>query len=164
MKFVLLTMTFVCVSLATITTLPLLSLAVLPVVMSVALIYILLAVADRRFISHQPSCSRAIGSCILMSVSIWTVAFVLVASWIHIPGSFGPVQYSAGNAVAMFVFGLRVGTILMMFCAPVVSFLVGVIRIKLGMDVRIGWLVVAIGSYVAAWITVTSNMQFFPMV
>ncbi len=111
--------------------------------------------------SPQPD---AIGSYVLTSVSAWTIGFVLISALRIIPGSFGPIQYAGGDMVAMFVFNLRIVTILVMTVSPIVCSLIGSIRLFRGIYAQADWLALGLGSYVIAWVVLFWNLWFIPTV
>lgn len=116
--------------------------------------------------SRNPSAvtSPPLGSFILISVSAWTIGFLAISGLRIIPGSFGPVQFAAGQSLAMFVFHLRFVTILTMLAVPVVCSLLGVIRAIAGRHICPDWLAAAVGAYLIAWILLYFNLWFIPMV
>ena len=162
LKSVLKFMTIVCICLALVP--PRLMLAVLPVLVSVSIIYALLKLVDKLIISQESqSPSNSVGSCLLVSVSIWTIAFVLFLTLVRVPGGYGTVQFTVGNNLARFVFGLRFGTVFVLAAAPIATIVIGSLRHKAGAPIRKGWVVAAIVFYAAAWATVAHNVGFVPM-
>lgn len=150
-------LTLACVSayLVVVAALPRIALPALPIAAFVAI---------SVFMLRDPPQTVAIGSCVLISVSTWTIGFVVISALKILPGSFGPVQYAEGNMLAMFVFNLRIATILVMFVSPIICSLIGAIRLSMGMRVRQDWLAFGIGSYLIAWIVLFWNLWFFPTV
>ncbi len=162
LKSLLMFTTITCICLALVP--QLLMLAVLPVVVSVSIIYALVKFVDKLIISQESqSPSNSAGSCLLVSVSIWTIAFVLFLTLVRVPGGYGTVQFTVGNNLARFVFGLRFGTVLVLAVAPIATIVIGSLRHKAGAPVRKGWVVAAIVFYATAWAIVALNVGFVPM-
>lgn len=108
--------------------------------------------------------SRPVGSLLLMAVSVWTIGCVVLGGLKVVPGGFGPVQYAGGNSLAVFIFEVRIATLLIMVVAPFISSLIGAIRLSAGMHISLGWLIVGASSYVIAWGVLFWNLWFIPTV
>jgi hypothetical protein len=95
----------------------------------------------------------------MMLTSISTLIIFLVI--LPLPGGRGPLQLWAADAFAMFVFDLRVATILILPISPIICGLVGKIRLELGEPFQLRWVIAAVTSYFLAWFVVCSQ-AFFP--
>jgi hypothetical protein len=162
LKSVWLVVTLVCLCLAAGAISPRAVLSVLSVAAITAPVVFLLIAVDHMLRRDQPPKPAPIGSFILIAAAAWAIVFVLIATSIRIPGGFGPIQYAAGNAWAMFVFMLRIGTILVMVGSPILCSIIGGIRLWMGTNFRLGWLVVGIVLSLVAWLLLFLNPQFIP--
>jgi hypothetical protein len=124
-----------------------------------AIVFVILWLGELIRAQFAARRSLPIGSMMLTSLSVLIIILVLLP----LPGGRGPVQYAAGHAGAMFVFNLRVATILVLTFSPLLCGLIGLVRMGLGMPARFGWLIAAIASYIVAWYIV-GKQGFFPTV
>jgi hypothetical protein len=160
LKSLLLVVTLVCASLAIGVVWP--RLLVFYVAAFPAFVVFALSALDRMLQGDQPPLPTPIGSFLLIAVSTWAIIFLLFTSAIRIPGGFGPIQYSAGNALGTFVFALRTLTILAMIAGPILSAIIGCFRLLAGKNFRLGWLAVGIAFLVVAWVLLFLNPDFIP--
>jgi hypothetical protein len=122
----------------------------------------LIAVAlDRLF---WPVKARPLGSFLLLSVAIWVASFVLFTLIVQTPGASGPVQYAGSDWLANFIFRLRVGTIIAMLVTPIVSAVLGIIRLGRNAKLRSGAVIIAVATYLMAWAILLFKPGFFPSV
>jgi len=133
------------------------------VIVASSIVYGLLAGANQTLARKDSLPSLAIGSVVLISVCTTIIVIVLLVSLMQVPARTGPIQYATGSPQGMFVFRLRVTTMLFMLVSPIVSGVIGIVRASRGISSRPGWLIAGIASFVVAWIVVMSY-SFFPTV
>ena len=137
-------------------------LAILAIMTFTVVLSLVVRLADRRFQRGQSIQPFPIASCVLMAVAVWTIGIVSFVGFV--PGGFGPVQYAANSPMAMFVFHLRVATMLAMLAAPVLAALIGSARLFFLQQIRLGWVLAGVTCYGIAWAVLFANSWFAPSV
>lgn len=162
LKSVLLCLTLACIAVGLFPrTMVAMLVIVLPTSLIVAAVYALLRFLGRRFDPETFPSQEPAGSYILLSASLWTIAFVLIGSLIT--ESWEPSSATPKSILALLLFGLRVGTLMLMIVSPIASCIVGIRRLSSGIPAKTSWLVVAVVSYILAWLAISYNIRFIPL-
>jgi hypothetical protein len=164
LKAALLLVTAVSVLVAIATAFPRVVFSLTPIACYSAIVSLVLIRVDHKRSANRTRTSPAIGSMMLVSVSIWTMTFIGMTLIMVVPGGSGPVQFVSENSLGKYVFYLRTATIIAMTVAPVICGVAGLVSMSKGRPIRIGWLMLAIVSYVVALVSIFSRPGFFPLV